>query len=122
MKSRFAVLAALLFILGVAVGYAAKKVDPPTYRSKSKQEAAKALLEQAEQPATWVTNQTGDIGNTFRCSVAIARDLVVAKQVQGRGASIADSSRTKESVEFHVEVRSRNLTTSGASVVLSGRR
>lgn len=51
MKSRFAVLAALLFILGVAVGYAAKKVDPPTYRSKSKQAAAKALLEQARVQA-----------------------------------------------------------------------
>ncbi len=47
MKPRVALAAALLFLLGVVAGYAARKVDSASYRSKSKQEAAKALLEQA---------------------------------------------------------------------------
>jgi tetratricopeptide (TPR) repeat protein len=50
MKARLA-LALSLFVFGVAVGYAAKKAAPSAYRSKSKQEAAKALLETAKTQA-----------------------------------------------------------------------
>lgn len=52
MRKQLAVTGTLLLFLGVAIGYAAsKKVDPSSYRSKSKQEAAKALLEQARVQA-----------------------------------------------------------------------
>jgi tetratricopeptide (TPR) repeat protein len=51
MKTRLTILALLLFVFGVAVGYAAKKADPSAYRSKSKQEAARALLEVAKVQA-----------------------------------------------------------------------
>ncbi|MEA2570300.1 MAG: hypothetical protein QOI24_2301 [Acidobacteriota bacterium] len=52
MKVRHVVIATLLFVLGVAIGYAgSRKVDASSYRSKSKQEAARALLEQARQQA-----------------------------------------------------------------------
>jgi hypothetical protein len=52
MKTRSSLIAALLFVLGVAVGFAARKgVDPATYRGKSNKEAAKALLKLAETQA-----------------------------------------------------------------------
>ena len=52
MKIRHVVIATLLFVLGVAIGYAgSRKVDTASYRSKSKQEAARSLLEQARQQA-----------------------------------------------------------------------
>jgi tetratricopeptide (TPR) repeat protein len=42
----------LIFIAGIAVGYArGHKTDPSVYTGKSKQEAGKALLEQARQEA-----------------------------------------------------------------------
>jgi tetratricopeptide (TPR) repeat protein len=50
-KIRSVVIAVLLFTLGVVVGVAAKRIDPSTYRGKSKEEAAKALLKVAEQQA-----------------------------------------------------------------------
>jgi tetratricopeptide (TPR) repeat protein len=51
MKARHVVLALSLFVFGVAVGSAAKKAEPSAYRSKSKQEAAKALLAAAKVQA-----------------------------------------------------------------------
>lgn len=52
MKLRNTVMAVLLFVVGVTIGYAgAKKVESSAYRSKSKQEAAKGLLEQAKVQA-----------------------------------------------------------------------
>jgi tetratricopeptide (TPR) repeat protein len=46
MKTRFVVGATLLFVFGVGVGIASQqKIDPSLYHGKSKQDAAKALLE-----------------------------------------------------------------------------
>ncbi|HKR66898.1 MAG TPA: tetratricopeptide repeat protein [Thermoanaerobaculia bacterium] len=51
MKFRSISIALVVFVCGVAVGFAAKKADPASYRGKSKQEAAKALLEVAKVQA-----------------------------------------------------------------------
>src|SRR5207237_42115 len=40
-----------------------------------------------DQPATWVTNQTGDIGNTFGRVGANQPSVDGTKKVQSRGAS-----------------------------------
>ena len=51
MRPRHALVAMIVFVLGVAVGWAAKKVEPSVYRSKAKHEAARLLLEQARLQA-----------------------------------------------------------------------
>lgn len=47
MKFRFIALTAVLFVSGIAIGYAAQKTQPSMYRSKTNQEAARALLDLA---------------------------------------------------------------------------
>ena len=47
MKTRHAVIALLVFLAGVTAVLAAKNIQPGVYRTKSKQDAAKALLEEA---------------------------------------------------------------------------
>lgn len=51
MKVRSIAVTIVIFALGVAVGFAAKRIDPGTYRGKSNTEAARALLEVAKQQA-----------------------------------------------------------------------
>lgn len=51
MKIRFAAFGALLFAGGIAVGYAAQKLDPSIYRGKPPQDAARALIEAARTQA-----------------------------------------------------------------------
>ena len=53
MKARSTVVLVLVFALGITVGAfaKAKKIDPGTYRTKSKKEAASALLSLAETQA-----------------------------------------------------------------------
>lgn len=51
MKIRFALFGALLFAGGIAVGYAAQKLDPSIYRGKLKEDAARALIEAARTQA-----------------------------------------------------------------------
>ena len=51
MKIRLVILAISLFVFGAAVGYGAKKAETSAYRSKSKQEAGRALLEIAKAQA-----------------------------------------------------------------------
>jgi tetratricopeptide (TPR) repeat protein len=52
MKARFTLFATLLFFVGAVVGYAAaRRVAPSEYQGKTKEEAGKALLEQARVQA-----------------------------------------------------------------------
>lgn len=48
MKIRTAAVAGVLFVSGIAVGYAAQKTTAPAYRDKPKQDAAMALLQTAK--------------------------------------------------------------------------
>lgn len=50
MKLRRTLVAVVVFILGIAVGYAAR-TNPSVYRGKSKDEAGKALLQEARRQA-----------------------------------------------------------------------
>lgn len=47
MRVRSALIIMSLFVSGVGVGYAAQRVDLPSYRSHTKEDAAKVLLQQA---------------------------------------------------------------------------
>jgi tetratricopeptide (TPR) repeat protein len=51
MKARLAIVAVLVFALGLTLGYAAGRVSPATYRSKSPTDAGKALLVEARVQA-----------------------------------------------------------------------
>lgn len=51
MRIRFVVAGTMLFAFGIAHGYAAQKTDASIYQGKTKQEAAKALLEIARAQA-----------------------------------------------------------------------
>lgn len=51
MKSGFVITGALLFTFGIAVGYAAPRSDPSLYEGKTKEEAARALLDLARVQA-----------------------------------------------------------------------
>lgn len=51
MRVRSVAVAVVVFVCGIAVGYAAKRVEPSVFRGKSKEEAGKALLEQARAQA-----------------------------------------------------------------------
>ncbi|RDZ27932.1 tetratricopeptide repeat protein [Lysobacter silvisoli] len=48
MKIRTAAVAGVLFVSGIAVGYAAQKAATPSYRERAPQEAANALLQTAK--------------------------------------------------------------------------
>jgi tetratricopeptide (TPR) repeat protein len=50
MKLRLTLVALCVFVFGVAIGYAAR-TNPSIYRSKSKEEAGKALLQEARRQA-----------------------------------------------------------------------
>ena len=47
MRIRLGLVAVALFVVGIGVGYAAKPLDPLSYRSQAKDDAARALLQQA---------------------------------------------------------------------------
>jgi tetratricopeptide (TPR) repeat protein len=51
MKNRSVVIAAVLFVFGIAIGYAARHVEPSLFRGKDKKVAGKALLEEARVQA-----------------------------------------------------------------------
>jgi hypothetical protein len=51
MKIRFVVAGTAVFFLGIAVGYASEKLDPSLFRGKSKQDAARSLIEAARVQA-----------------------------------------------------------------------
>jgi tetratricopeptide (TPR) repeat protein len=51
MKPRHVVIAMLVFAIGVVSGFAAKNIGPSAYKTKSKKEAAMALLEHARGQA-----------------------------------------------------------------------
>lgn len=89
MKVRSFVIVSLVFLLGVTAGFAAKKgIDSATYSGKSKQEAAKALLEIAKQ-------QAGK-GSWERLGVARAYYLGGMKS---EGQAIIDSITSNKKVE-----------------------
>lgn len=94
MKIRVAVIGASLFVAGIAVGYAAQKLDPSLYQGKSKAEAARALVEAARV-------QAGD-GSWERIAIARVQYLGGAR---AEGQAVFDdilSKKHESSDEFRI--------------------
>ena len=92
MKVRFTLFATLLFFVGAVVGYAAaRRVIPSDYQGKTKDEAGKALLEQARAQA----------GKGSWERIAVGRVYYLAGMKQ-EGQAIFDEvlSRKAESSDF----------------------
>lgn len=88
MKLRSLIIAVIVFALGVAVGFAARRIDPNTYRGKSKEDAGKALLELA-------TKQAGD-GSWERIGVGRVYYLAGMK---AEGQALFDKVTSSRKVE-----------------------
>lgn len=89
MKIRSMVAISLVFLLGVTAGFAAKKgIDPAIYSGKSKQEAARALLEVAKQQA----------GKGSWERLGVARAYYVGG-MKAEGQEIIDSVTSNKKVE-----------------------
>ena len=94
MKVRHVVIATLLFVLGVAIGYAAsRKVDSSSYRSKSKQEAARSLLEQARQQAGKGSWERIAVGRVYYLGGMKSEGQAIFDEVLGRKPESSDVFR-----------------------------
>jgi tetratricopeptide (TPR) repeat protein len=81
MKFRFAVMAGVLFVSGIAVGYAAQKTAPSLYRDKGSQEAARALLELATEQADGGSWELIAIGRVYYLGGAKAEGQAIFDKV-----------------------------------------
>lgn len=94
MKARHIIIATLLFVLGVTAGYAgARKVDASSYHSKSKQEAAKALLEQARQQAGKGSWERIAVGRVYYLGGMKSEGQAIFDEVLGRKPESSDVFR-----------------------------
>jgi tetratricopeptide (TPR) repeat protein len=94
MKVRLSILAAVLFVLGVAVGYAgARRVEPSVYRSKSKEDAAKALLEEARTQAGGGSWERIAVGRVYYLGGMKPEGQAIFDQVLSKGAESSDYFR-----------------------------
>ena len=81
MKFRFAALACVLFVSGIAVGYAAQKTAPSLYRDKGNQEAAQALLKLATEQADGGSWELIAIGRVYYLGGAKAEGQAIFDDV-----------------------------------------
>ncbi len=94
MKTRLPILAVVLFVFGVAVGYAgARRVDPSTYHAKSKQDAGKALLEQARVQAGGGSWERIAVGRVYYLGGMKAEGQAIFDKVLAKGAESSDYFR-----------------------------
>ena len=92
-KIRLVCLAALVFAVGVAVGFAAKKVDSNAYRSKSKQDAAKALLAEARVQAGKGSWEKIGVGRVYYLGGMKAEGQAIFDEVTSRKPESSDLFR-----------------------------
>lgn len=88
MKPRFVVASALLFVFGIAAGYAASRSGPSLYEGKTKEEAARSLLDLAREQAgkgSWERIAVGRIYylGGFKPEGKAIFDEVLAKKPDG---------------------------------------
>lgn len=94
MKLRHVIITTLLFVFGIAIGYAgARKVDANSYHSKSKQEAAKALLEQARQQAGKGSWERIAVGRIYYLGGMKAEGQAIFDEVLGKKPESSDLFR-----------------------------
>lgn len=93
MKLRHGVITMLVLVLGVAIGWAAKRVEPSVYRSKSKQEAARALLEQARIQAGKGSWERIAVGRVYYLGGMKAEGQSIFDEVLGKKPDTSDKFR-----------------------------
>lgn len=93
MKARFALVATVLFVVGLAVGYAAGKVKPGEYRSKTKEEAGKALLIQARSQAEGGSWELIAVGRVYYLAGMKSEGQAIFDKVLSKKAESSDFFR-----------------------------
>ena len=94
MKSRYGLIGVLLVLVGVGIGYAAaRKVEPAVYRSKSKTEAGKALLEQAKIQAGRGSWERIAVGRVYYLAGMKSEGQAIFDQVLGKKPESSDLFR-----------------------------
>lgn len=83
MQVRSGVIAVLLFVFGVSVGYAAKRLAPVDYRSASKEQASAALLQRALGLADGGSWERIAVGRVYYLSGRKAEGQVIFDEYMG---------------------------------------
>lgn len=90
MKARFVIVAMVIFALGVAVGFAAKKIESATYRNQPKELAAQQLLEIAKRQAGKGSWERIAIGRVYYLGGMKAEGQAIFDQVTAKKAESSD--------------------------------
>ena len=93
MKTRFTFFAALLFFVGAAVGYAARRVIPSDYLGKTKEEAGKSLLQQARAQAGRGSWERIAVGRVYYLAGMKEEGQAIFDEVLSRKAESSDYFR-----------------------------
>jgi tetratricopeptide (TPR) repeat protein len=93
MKVRAGIIALAVFICGVAVGYAARRVEPSVYRGKSKEEAGKALLQEARAQAGRGSWERIAVGRVYYLAGMKAEGQAIFDEVLAKKAESSDFFR-----------------------------
>ena len=93
MTRKLAVLMLSLFVLGVVAGYAAKSADSSMYRSKSKEDAARALLQVAKAQAGKGSWERIAVGRVYYLGGMKAEGQKIFDEVLTRKAESSDYFR-----------------------------
>ena len=93
MKLRLVGLAVAVFLCGVAIGYAAKRVEPSVYRGKSKEDAGKALLKEARSQAGRGSWERIAVGRVYYLAGMKAEGQAIFDEVLGKKAESSDFFR-----------------------------
>jgi len=94
MKARQIIITALLFVFGIAIGYAAsRKIDASLYHSKAKQDAAKALLTEARQQAGKGSWERIGVGRIYYLGGMKSEGQAIFDEVLGKKPESSDVFR-----------------------------
>ena len=93
MKSRIALLAVVVFIAGIGVGYAARRVPTSAYRGLSKEDAGKALLVEARAQAGKGSWERIAVGRVYYLAGMKAEGQAIFDEVLARKPETSDYFR-----------------------------
>jgi tetratricopeptide (TPR) repeat protein len=92
MRIRFSLLALITFVVGVTVGYAAR-TSPSTYRSRSKKDAGKALLQEARRQAGRGSWERIAVGRVYYLAGMKSEGQAIFDEVLSKKAESSDYFR-----------------------------
>jgi tetratricopeptide (TPR) repeat protein len=93
MKLRFTIFIVTVFTVGVAVGFAARRIVPTDYRGKTKEEAGKALLVQARAQAGRGSWERIAVGRVYYLAGMKAEGQAIFDEVLSKKAESSDFFR-----------------------------